>query len=166
MDFTSLGVFVRTFSILGGCLGSPRLVLNKSRGSKSAEVQRVWRSMMIRCNLLMTRDDALNLEEALVGGDVSRAWSAWSSAAEAALADVYQFAGGPVLDRGLVLRRGSFLILTVRLGGPEVRKARRNFADPIEGGDVFMYHDASTALLLLCRILIWLGVVVLVSCVR
>ena len=90
----------------------------------------------------------------------------------------------------------------MRLGGP---KARRNFADPREGGDVFMYHDASTAVLLdlrrrftavgdvllhalirdgvtlarspeltvqwdgilgwffilLCRILIWLGVVVL-----
>ena len=49
-------------------------------------------------------------------------------------------------DRGLVLGRGSFLVRTVRLGGPEVRKARGNFADPQEG-DVFMYHDASTALL-------------------
>ena len=33
----------------------------------------------------MTRYDALSLEEALTGGDVSRAWSVWSSAAEAAL---------------------------------------------------------------------------------
>ena len=32
------------------------------------------------------------------------------------------------------------------LGGREVRKARRNFADPLERGVVFMYHDASTAL--------------------
>ena len=30
-----------------------------------------------------------------------RAWSVWSSAAEAAFADAYQFAGGPVPDRGL-----------------------------------------------------------------
>ena len=37
---------------------------------------------------------------------------------------------------------------TVRLGGPEVRKARRKFADPQEGGDVFMYQDASAALML------------------
>ena len=37
---------------------------------------------------------------------------------------------------------------TVRLGDPKVRKARWNFADPLEGGDVFMYHDASTAVLL------------------
>ena len=33
------------------------------------------------------------------------------------------------------------------MGGSKVRQARRNFADPMEGGDVFMYHDASTALL-------------------
>ena len=71
-------------------------VVDKSRGSKSAEVQRY------------------------------------------ALADAYQFAGGPVPDRGLVLGRGSFLARTVRLGGPKVRKARRNFADPLEGSDVFM----------------------------
>ena len=32
----------------------------------------------------------------------------------------------------------------MRLGCPKVRKARWNFADPLEGGDVFLYHDAST----------------------
>ena len=36
----------------------------------------------------------------------------------------------------------------VRLGGPEVRKARKNAADPHEGGDVFMYRDSSAAPLL------------------
>ena len=79
---------------------------------------------------------------------MSRAWDVWSSAAEAALADTYQFAGGPAPDRGLVLGRGSFLVRKVRLGGPKVRKARGHFADPQEGSDVFMYHNASTALLL------------------
>ena len=79
---------------------------------------------------------------------VSRAWSVWSSAVEAALAGGYHFAGGPVPDGGLVLGRGSFLARTVRLGGPKVRKARGNFAVPLEEGDVFMYHDASTAVLL------------------
>ena len=39
----------------------------------------------------------------------------------------------------------------MRLGGPKVRKARRNFADPLEEGDVFRYHDASTAVLLNLR---------------
>ena len=75
-------------------------------------------------------------------------WSVWSSAAEAALADAYQFAGGALPDRGLVFGGGFFfLVRAVKLGGPKVRKARRNFADPREG-DVFMYHDASIALLL------------------
>ena len=96
----------------------------------------------------MARDDALNLDEALRDGDVSCAWNVWSSAAEAVLADAYQFAGGPVPDRGLVMGRGSFLVRTVRLCGPKVRKARRNFADPQEGSDVFMFHDASIALVL------------------
>ena len=36
----------------------------------------------------------------------------------------------------------------MRLGGPKVRKARRNVADPLEGGDVSLYHDVSTALLI------------------
>ena len=93
---------------------------------------------MIGCNL-WTRDDALNLDEALRNEDVSRAWDVWSSSAQAALADAYQFEGGPVPERGLVLGRGSFLVRTVRLGGPKVRKARRNFADPQEGCEVFMY---------------------------
>ena len=36
----------------------------------------------------------------------------------------------------------------MRLGGPKVRRARRNFADPQEGSDVSLYHDVSTAPLL------------------
>ena len=94
----------------------------------------------------MTRDDALGFDGALEGGDVSREWSIWSSAAEAALVDAYQFAGGLVPNKGL--GRGSFVPRTVRLSGSKVRKARRNFADPLEGGDVFMHHDASAAVLL------------------
>ena len=96
----------------------------------------------------MARDDAFWLDLALESGDGSHAWDIWSSAAEAALADAYRFSGGPVPERGLVLGGGAFLARTVRLGGPKVRKASRNSADPIEGGDVFMHHDASTAVLL------------------
>ena len=107
-------------------------VLDKSRGSKSAEVRRVWGIYDDRLQF-MTKDDALGFDEALRHGDVSHAWSIWSSAAEAALADAYRFLGCPVPDRGLVLGGGAFLVRTVRLGGPEVRKARRNFADPLEG---------------------------------
>ena len=39
--------------------------------------------------------------------------------------------------------RGS--IQAVGLGGPKVRKARNNVADPLEGGDVFMYRDPPIA---------------------
>ena len=100
----------------------------------------------------MAWDDALNLDEALRNEDVSHAWDVWSSASEAALADAYQFAGGPVPDRGLVLGRGTFLVRTVRLGGPQVRKARRNFADPQEGGLVVSLWQV----LVLC-LACWMG---------
>ena len=53
--------------------------------------------------------------------------------------------GGPVPDRGLVMGRGTAQIRVVRLGGSEVRKARKNAADAHEGGDVFMYRDSSVA---------------------
>ena len=36
----------------------------------------------------------------------------------------------------------------MRLGGPKVRRARRNFADSQEGSEVSFYHDVSTAPLL------------------
>ena len=49
---------------------------------------------------------------------------------------------------GVMFWRGALMVRTLRLGGPKVRKARKNFAYSLEGGDVFMYHDASTALLL------------------
>ena len=75
-----------------------------------------------------TWDDALGLDGALEDGDVSHAWSIWSSAAE-----------GLVPDWGLVFGRVAFLVRKMS------REARRNFADPLEGGNVFTYHDTSTA---------------------
>ena len=96
----------------------------------------------------MSRDGALNLDGALDNGDVSLAWMVWSSAVEAALAVAYRFAGGLVPDRGLVLGGGVFRPRTVRLGGPKVRRARKNFADSQEGSNVSLYHDVSTAPLL------------------
>ena len=47
----------------------------------------------------MSREDAFNLDEALLNGDVSGAWMVWSTAAEKALADSFQLAGGPVPRR-------------------------------------------------------------------
>ena len=119
-------------------------VLEKSRGSKAAEVQRVWDIFDDRLQF-MSRDDALNLDDSLAHGDVSLAWMIWSSAVEAALADACRFAGGPVPGDGFVLGRGVFRTRLVRLGGPKVRKARKNFADSQEGSDVSLYHEVSTA---------------------
>ena len=90
--------------------------LDKSRGSKSVEVQRVWDVYDERLQC-MSREDALSLDEALLNGDVSSAWMVWSSAAEKALADAFQLAGEPVPSRGLVLGRGMVRMRTVRLFG-------------------------------------------------
>ena len=69
--------------------------VDKSRGSKSVEVQRVWEVYDERFQF-MSRQDALQLDESLDAGDVSRAWLVWSGAAEIALADAFRFSGGPV----------------------------------------------------------------------
>ena len=70
---------------------------DKSRGSKSVEVQRVWEVHDDRLQFI-SRQDALHLDESLDAGDVSRAWLVWSGAAEAALA----FLIGSVVDAFLV----------------------------------------------------------------
>ena len=59
----------------------------------------------------MSRQDALLLDASLASGDVSQAWSVWSSAVESALADAYRFSGGPLPSTGLVLGRGVVLLL-------------------------------------------------------
>ena len=97
------------------------LALDKGRGSKSVEVQRVWGVYDERL-LFMSHRDALLLDESLDAGDVSNAWLVWSRAAEAALADAYRFSGGPLPSRGLVLGRGSASFRVVRLGGHQVQK--------------------------------------------
>ena len=71
-------------------------------------------------------------------GDVSHAWLVWSGAAEAPLADAYQFCGGPIPSRGLVLGRGSASVRVFRLGGHKVRKARGNASDDHDAAGVFL----------------------------
>ena len=124
--------------------------VDKTRGSKSVELQRVWDVHDERLQF-MSRQDALQLDESLGAGDVSRAWLVWSGAAEAALADAYQFNGGPLPGRGLVLGRGGALFRVVRLGGHKVRTARGNASDARDAADVFLYRDSSIAPLLYMR---------------
>ena len=121
--------------------------IDKSRGSKSVEVQRVWEIYDERLQF-MSRQDTSLLDESLDTDDVSLAWLVWSRAAEAALADAFRFSGGSFPSSGLVLGRGSALLRVVRLGGHQVRKARANVADALDAADVFLYRDSSVAPLL------------------
>ena len=150
-------LFVRVLIILGGwrgflCLFSVRLsglplgyrFLMRVGGLRLLRFRGFGISLMIGYSLCLG-DDALNLDGSLADGDVSLAWMIWSSAVEAALADAYRFAGGPVPDNDLVLGRGVFRSCSVRLGGPEVRRALNFFADSQEGCIMM-------SLLLLCLI--------------
>ena len=118
--------------------------VDKSRGSKSVEVRRVWEVYDDRLQF-MSRRDAFLLNESLDAGDVSQAWLVWSRAAESALVDAYSFSGGPRPCHGLVLGRGVARFRRVRLGGCRVRKVRRNAVDVHDAADVFLYRDASIA---------------------
>ena len=120
--------------------------VDKGRGSKSVDIQRVWEMYDERLQF-MSRQDAFLLD----AGDVSRAWLVWSGAVEAVLADAFRFSGGPLPCRGLVLGRGSASFRVVRLGGHKVRKARGNAADAQDAADVFLYRDSSIAPLLAMR---------------
>ena len=93
----------------------------------------------------MSRQDALQLDESLDAGDVSRAWLVWSGAAEAALVDTCQFSGGLLPDKGLVPCRGGAVFRVVKLGGRRVRKARGNAADAVDAADFILYRDSSVA---------------------
>ena len=110
--------------------------VDKSRGSKSVEVQRVWEIYDERLQFL-SRQDAVLLNDSLDAGDVSRAWLVWSGAAEAAPVDACRISGGPFPSRCMVLGRGSAVFRVVRLGGLKVRKARGNVADAHDAADVF-----------------------------
>ena len=121
--------------------------IDKSRGSKSAEVQRVWEVYDERLQCMSRRDASL-LDESLGLDDVSMAWAVWSRAAESALADAFRFSGGPLPAKGLVLGRCAALFRRVQLGGPWVRSARADVADALDAADVFLYCDSSVAPLL------------------
>ena len=128
------------FSLLWPAFWLP--AIDKSRGSKSVEVRRVWEVYDDRLQFMSQRD-AFLLNESLDAGDVSQAWLVWSHAGESALVDAYSFSGGPRLCHGFVLGRGVARFRKVRLGGRRVRKVRRNAVDVHDAADVFLYRDAS-----------------------
>ena len=73
-------------------------------------------------------------------------WGFWCSLGFCA----FCFAGSPKVPSVVCgpKVRGVARFTIVRLGGPWIRKARRNAADPLDGGDVFMFWDSSVAPLL------------------
>ena len=87
-------------------------VVDKGRGSKSVEVQRVWEVSDERLQLMFCKE-FFQLDRFVGADDVSKAWLVWSRAAEAALVEAYRFSGGPLPSGGLVLGResASFVIL-------------------------------------------------------
>ena len=122
-------------------------VVDKTRCSKSAEVQRVWEVYDERLQFMSRRDASL-LDESLGRDDVSLAWTVWSWAAESALADAFRFNGGPLPSGGLILGRCAALFRMVQFGGPRVRRARADAADALDAADIFLYRDFSLAPLL------------------
>ena len=144
-------------TVVGGVVGLPSLcsvlsfglpldcLLLKRVGAPSQlKFQRVGEVYDERLQV-MSRQDALLLDEALGADDVSMAWAVWSRAAESALLDAYRFSGGPLPSRCMVLGGGSAMFRVVRLGGHPVRKARGNVADAHDAADVFLHRDASLA---------------------
>ena len=122
-------------------------VVDKSRGSKSVEVQRVWEIYDERLQFV-SRQDASLLDESLDRNDVSLAWSVWSRAAESALADAFRFSGGPLPSRGFDSWPGCCFTSFSLAWGPRVRRARANAADAVDAADIFLYRDFSLAPLL------------------
>ena len=120
--------------------------IDKSRRSRSVEVQRVWEVYGDRLQF-MSRHDAIQLDESLDADEVSRAWLVWSRAAGTALADAYQFCGAPSRPEVWLLVEGCF-VPGCQAWGLKVRKARGNVADALDAADVFLYRDSSIAPLL------------------
>ena len=82
----------RTFTPIWPALWLP--ALDKSRTSPNKELQEVWAVYEDRLKTV-DLDFFHGVEAGLTAGDPSAAWTAWSSAAEGALADAYCLAGGP-----------------------------------------------------------------------
>ena len=141
---------VLSFGLPLGCLLLIRVGVPSRLGLGFGGCGRVWEVFDERLQF-MSRQDALQQDESLDAGDVSRAWLVWSWAAEVALADAFRFSGGPVPTRSLVLGRCSALFRVVWLGGPLVKRARSNAADVVDVADVFLYRDSSIAPLLNMR---------------
>ena len=118
--------------------------VDKSRGSKSVEVRRIWE----------VYDESLSfippafwrsIRSSLLAGDVSYAWRIWSFFAEVSLVRAFVSSGGPVSESGFRFGRGAASFRYVSIGGPVVGKVRSDLGS----GDGQAVH--------LLKILLFLG---------
>ena len=103
--------------------------MDKSRGSKSAEIRDIW-DIYDHILQFIPADEAGAIDGALADGDPHLAWEAWSAVAERALITAFSKSGGPIPPRGLDVGRGKARFWTVSIGGKSMRKYRPSLVDP------------------------------------
>ena len=123
--------------------------VDKSRGSKSVEVRRIWE----------VYDESLSfippafwrgIRSSLLAGDVSSAWRIWSFFAEVSLVRAFVTSGGPVSESGFRLGRGAASFRYVSIGGPVVRKVRSDLGSG-DGQAVHLFKDSSVSRVIILR---------------
>ena len=123
--------------------------VDKSRGSKSVEVRRIWE----------VYDESLSfippafwrgIRSSLLAGDVSYAWRIWSFFAEVSLVRAFVTSGGPVSESGFRLGRGAASFRYVSIGGPVVGKVRSDLGSA-DGQAVHLFKDSSVSRVIILR---------------
>ena len=122
---------------------------DKSRGSKSVEVRRIWE----------VYDDSLSfippafwrgIHSSLLAGDVSSPWRIWSFFAEVSLVRAFVSSCGPVPESGFRLGRGAARFRYVPIGGPVVGKLRSDLGSG-DGQAVHLFKDSSVSRVIILR---------------
>ena len=117
--------------------------IDKSGGSKSVEVRRVWEVYDERLQFISSLGVMLCVQMSLSMQVTFLVLGLFGLALlRQRLLTLIVFFAGPIPSRGLVLGRGSAVFRVVRLGGHKVRTARGNAAD------VFLFRDSYIAPLL------------------
>ena len=123
--------------------------VDKSRGSKSLEVRRIWE----------VYDESLSfippafwrgIRSSLRAGDVSYAWRIWSFFAEVSLVHAFVTSGGPVSESGFRLGRGAASFRYVSIGGPVVGEVRSDLGSG-DGQAVHLFKDSSVSRVIIIR---------------
>ena len=123
--------------------------LDRSGSSKSAEVRRFWEENDESLQLVHP-DFWEGVRSALLAGDVSSAWSVWSSPAGGTLVRAFLAAGAALPASGVRLGRGSAQFGHVAAGVPVVGKLRSGLGSG-DGQSVDLFKDASVSRAILLR---------------